>query len=104
VLPSAAPHARTCEANPNCVAILHPQRPPSTGNRDPKKVAVPFLPQVYSIRKSNLIQHRIVFDSRRPLSILLSQLPDRHNSGKNRRKRQRTSAIWIRHVACWIFG
>ena len=96
--PSAAPmpvRSRPTQAKP-CSHPLPPQRPLPTGNRDPKKDSVPpFVPPVYSIRSgaSNLIQRRIVFDSRIPHSILLSQLPHRRNSGKNRRLQPRTSAI-----------
>jgi hypothetical protein len=58
----------------------------------------------FSIWQSNVIQHRIVFDSRESLCILVEQLPLRGNSEKNRRLRPRTSAFQIGHAACWIFG
>jgi hypothetical protein len=51
--------------------------------------------------ESKTIQLRIVFDSCRPLSLLLSQLPHRRNSRGNRSLRLRTRAFLIGHGACW---
>src|SRR5262245_24760171 len=48
---------------------------PATDSNPP--VCTPSADPFNSIRQSNLIQHRIVFGSCRPLSILVENLPDR---------------------------
>jgi hypothetical protein len=82
--PSGRPRSRPRKTHPRCQWLL-----------------APFY---FSIRQSNVIQRRIVFDSHGPLSILVEQLPLRGNSEKNRRLRPRTSAFQIGHAACWILG
>ena len=49
----------------------------------------------FSIRESNVIQRRIVFDSCEPLSIHLQEHAQGHNSWESHRLRQRTRIIQI---------